>query len=133
MKFVELYNDYFVNIDSIFSIQSFTQTNQRESAAWQAQYDEMKQYYSSNMPPIQVGDEQITIDQTEEGIERYAAAVHNEIIRQIGTPPEDTTDYIIITTTGSKILITQEKYELIVSYIKSTNLLQQKLDKALKQ
>lgn len=132
MKFVELIDGYIVNFESIFSLQKVTK-NQEESNLWQMQYDKLKDVYMQNLPPIEIGKETVEIDETEEGIQRYAQAVHNEIIDQIGLPPEVATDYIVITSTGGKIFITGEKYDLIVNYINTNNLLKEKLDKALKQ
>ena len=64
------------------------------------------------------GDDNDTYSMMKEKIEKYAAELKNKIDEAIGPePPEYIYKYVIITHTGMKINVSQDKYDLINSII----------------
>lgn len=134
-NFVELVSGYIVNIDAIYSLQVVTTSNKNALDNWENEYLNIKNWYTTNLPEIEYEGQQLSIDNFDdtETFEKYAKAIHQEIIDRIGDRPDEYFyEYIVITQTGVKITINKEKFDLIYNFIKQNKLVTNKLSQILK-
>ena len=89
---------------------------------WQNTYDEYVKTIQRELPPLEIDGEMFDPkdenEATEEKIEKYAIELKKKIDEALGPePPEYVYKYVIITHTGMKVNVSQDKYELINSII----------------
>lgn len=122
MNFVWITPTYRVNIESIFSLQRDSKMENPDYLVWQNTYDEYVKTIQRELPPLEIDGEMFDPkdenEATEEKIEKYATELKKKIDEALGPePPEYVYKYVIITHTGMKINVSQDKYELINSII----------------
>lgn len=122
MNFVWITPTYRVNIESIFSLQRDSKMENPDYLVWQNTYDEYVKTIQRELPPLEIDGEMFDPkdenEATEEKIEKYAIELKKKIDEALGPePPEYVYKYVIITHTGMKINVSQDKYELINSII----------------
>lgn len=122
MNFVWITPTYRVNIESIFSLQKESKMENPDYSAWQNTYDEYVETIQRELPPLEIDGEMFDPknenEATKEKVEKYAAELKNKIDEELGPePPEYIYKYVIITHTGMKINVSQDKYDLINSII----------------
>lgn len=133
-KFVELVPDYIVNIDCIFSMQKVRKSNENAYGVWECNYQQHKKIYMENLPDVEIDGKVYKASEDDEQLNEYAKAVNQKILNEVGNPPPSViNECTIITCTGVKIIINEEKYDAILNYINSNNFIKEKLDKKLKQ
>lgn len=122
MKFVWITPTYRVNIESIFSLQEESKTENPDYIVWQNAYNEYLKTVQRELPPLEIDGE--LFDPTNESdadsskIQKYAVELEKKINETISEtigdqPPKYICKYVIITHTGMKINVSQDKYELI--------------------
>ena len=89
---------------------------------WQNTYDEYVETIQRELPPLEIDGEMFDPknenEATKEKVEKYAIELKNKIDEELGPePPEYIYKYVIITHTGMKINVSQDKYDLINSII----------------
>lgn len=122
MNFVWITPTYRVNIESIFSLQRDSKMENPDYLVWQNTYDEYVKTIQRELPPLEIDGEMFDPkdenEATEEKIEKYAVELKKKIDEALGPePPEYVYKYVIITHTGMKVNVSQDKYELINSII----------------
>lgn len=122
MNFVWITPTYRVNIESIFSLQRDSKMENPDYLVWQNTYDEYVKTIQRELPPLEIDGEMFDPkdenEATEEKIEKYAIELKKKIDEALGPePPEYVYKYVIITHTGMKVNVSQDKYELINSII----------------
>jgi len=133
-KFVELAPDYIVNIDCIFSMQKVQKSNIDACNVWDFNYKQHKKIYMENLPDIEIDGKVYKASEDDEKLTEYAKAINKKILNEVGNPPESfINECTIITCTGVKIIVNEEKYDAILDYINSNNFIKERLDKKLKQ
>lgn len=127
MKFVWITPTYRVNIESIFSLQQESPIENPDYITWNNTYNEYLDTLQKELPPLEIDGEMIdpkndqNID--EEKTNRYIQELRQKIEESLGNkPPEFIYKFAIITHTGMKIYVSEDKYKLINSEIdKSQN------------
>ena len=127
MKFVWITPTYRVNIESIFSLQQESPIENPDYITWNNTYNEYLDTLQKELPPLEIDGEMIdpkndqNID--EEKTNRYIQELRQKIEESLGNePPEFICNFAIITHTGMKIYVSEDKYKLINSEIdKSQN------------
>lgn len=122
MNFIWITPTYRVNIESIFSLQRDSKMENPDYLVWQNTYDEYVKTIQRELPPLEIDGEMFDPkdenEATEEKIEKYAVELKKKIDETLGPePPEYVYKYVIITHTGMKVNVSQDKYELINSII----------------
>jgi len=122
MNFVWITPTYRVNIESIFSLQRDSKMENPDYLVWQNTYDEYVKTIQRELPPLEIDGEMFDPNDeneaTEEKIEKYANEIKKKIDETLGPePPKYVYKYVIITHTGMKVNVSQDKYELINSII----------------
>lgn len=122
MNFVWITPTYRVNIESIFSLQRDSKMENPDYLVWQNTYDEYVKTIQRELPPLEIDGEMVDPKDennvTEEKIEKYAIELKKKIDETLGPePPKYVYKYTIITHTGMKVNVSQDKYELINSII----------------
>ena len=122
MNFVWITPTYRVNVESIFSLQKESKMENPDYSVWQNTYDEYVETIKRELPPLEIDGEMFDPknenEATKEKVEKYAAELKNKIDEELGPePPEYIYKYVIITHTGMKINVSQDKYDLINSII----------------
>lgn len=122
MNFVWITPTYRVNIESIFSLQRDSKMENPDYLVWQNTYDEYVKTIQRELPPLEIDGEMVDPKDennvTEEKIEKYAIELKKKIDETLGPePPKYVYKYAIITHTGMKVNVSQDKYELINSII----------------
>lgn len=122
MNFVWITPTYRVNVESIFSLQKESKMENPDYSVWQNTYNEYVETIQRELPPLEIDGEMFDPKDenkaTKEKIEKYAAELKNKIDEAIGPePPEYIYKYVIITHTGMKINVSQDKYDLINAII----------------
>lgn len=116
MNFVWLTDNYRVNIESIFSLEHQYIKNPKYNE-WKLKYENLLNSYKSQLIPLKKDDGEflkLTSNSTKEDIELYAQLIADEIYDKIGETPDEYNDYYqIILSTGLKIGITKDKFDII--------------------
>lgn len=116
MKIVKINDDLKINIDCIYSLQC--QNNDNDILKWEESYNELMQEYYDNPPLLALDNDELykpeygeTIDNDK--LSKYTDALNDYIITIIGKKPQYTETYILILTTGIKVLIDKVIYDAL--------------------
>lgn len=119
-SFVWLTDNYCVNISSIFSLEKQLRIND-EFKKWVNDYDKLLNEYKTLMPPLTDDNgiiHELTNESTQEDIYLYSELIKDKIYDKIGEEPDEYEyKYIVILSTGVKVSITEDKFDIICKYI----------------
>lgn len=118
MNFIWITPTYRVNVSSIFSLQRESKVENPEYIVWKTNYDEYMKTIQRELPPMEVDGElfdpkdEETV--SEEKLDKYAQILKEKLVESLGKePPEFIYKYAIVTHTGMKIYVSEDKYEKI--------------------
>lgn len=112
MKFIWLTNNYRVNLESIFSLERKYIPNNNEIAEWYNNYNASKNDILTN--GIHFGEFNFEVKDPDNLTDDEQKFIHNYIIDIIGeTPDKYIIEYYIILSTGLKMQISKDKFDII--------------------
>ncbi len=117
MNFVWITPTYRVNIESIFSLQCESEIENPDYDKWQDNYDEYLTTIEKELPPLEIDGNSIDIKEdgiSQETIDKYIETLQEKIKASLGPiPPQFICKYAIVTHTGLKIYVSEDKYNQI--------------------
>lgn len=123
MKFVNISDDYKVNLDAIFSIERRIIPNREECENYNAKLEQISEEITANPPWLECNGETYnpvhdTNAKENPLYEIYSQELKKYLYSQIGEqPPLYKYEYYIIMSTGVKLQISQTKYDAIIECI----------------
>lgn len=119
MKWFKIAKDLKINVESIYALAK--ENNDNEINEWEQTYNTYVENIYNN-PVELVVDGKVCLPNFKETIDesllnKYMEALKVYILSMIGEKPELKENYFTILTTGSKVYLTKEVYDIINQYI----------------
>lgn len=127
MKFVEITENYRVNVESIFSLERRIVPNQDACNEYDTRLQEVTEEAASNPPQLMCNGELYSPiydpnAKTNPQYEEYAKQLKTWMIERIGEqPPLYVYENYVVLATGLKVQLSDSKYEAILKAVESMN------------
>ena len=122
MKWFKIAKDLKINIESIYALGK--ENNQSQLDEWDKSYNKYINDVYKNPIELEVDGYLYTPDFNEnieeETLNKYMDALRKYIFNIIGEKPDFYENYFSILTTGNKVYLTKEVYDIINEYIDNT-------------